>query len=73
MALVCALAPVTACTQREADSPAEQVSMMPSIGVGTFLLAAYLRSDPDTHKRPDRESSRSSRDCPKARVNNQQQ
>jgi hypothetical protein len=54
MALVCALAPVTSGTQRGADSAAERVSLMPYIGVGTFLVAAYLRSDPATHELPDR-------------------
>jgi hypothetical protein len=43
-ALVWGLAAKASCTQSGSDSPVEGVGLMPFIDVGTFLVAADLRS-----------------------------
>jgi hypothetical protein len=53
LALARALATKTSCTESGSDSSAERVGLMPFIGVGTFLVAAYLRSSLQTHRLPD--------------------
>jgi hypothetical protein len=42
----------TPCTQSGSNSSAEGVGLMPFIGVGTFWVAALLRSNPYTHNLP---------------------
>ena len=58
MALLHALAPMAAAA---ADSPTQQAGLMPLIGVGTFLVAAYLRSKPDAPAVSDRAMQRPQR------------
>jgi len=47
------LAAKAPCTLRGSNSSAEGVGLMPFIGVGTFWVAALLRSSPCTHSLSD--------------------
>jgi hypothetical protein len=53
LALARALADKTPCIESGSDSAAGRVGLMPYIGVGTFLVAALLRSSLRPHKLPD--------------------
>ncbi|MGA2861653.1 MAG: hypothetical protein ACLQFF_03700 [Steroidobacteraceae bacterium] len=53
LALARVRAAKTPCTQSGSDSSAERVGLMPYIGVGTFWVAALLRSSLRPHKLPD--------------------
>ena len=53
IALACALAPMHPCTLGAADSPTRHARLMPLIGTGTFLVAAYLRSGLGTYQPAD--------------------
>ena len=53
LALAWPLADKTPCIESGSDSAAEPVGLMPYIGVGTFLVAALLRSSRRPHKLPD--------------------
>jgi hypothetical protein len=56
-----ALTAKTPFTQSGSNSPAEGADLMPFIGVGTFWVAALLRSGPHSDKPPDSDRADSQR------------
>lgn len=51
LALSSSLAATTAHARCDGESLAQRVGLMPYIGVGTFLVASYLRSSLRAHQR----------------------